>query len=291
GSFTFPCHLAVATNWALAPVSPPTHSTSPRCQALGYEPCFHDHRDQSTVLGGLVLTRGITNSNFYFMLDILLVIERNFSLRDDHGGTVPRDSQPLHPGNYAIVTDGTLALIDEAPLLRTTTSRTPGTRTKVFTEQVRQRDQRCVITKTENPDARFGIWTSFEAAHIFPLAFEGYWIAQNFARWITLPPTRGGTINSVQNGLLLRSDMHQRFNTYSISINPNDNYKVVCFQSDIVGVAGTFLDRRLLDDERRPVDELLRWHFRQAILTNMRGAGEPIFEHDFPPRLRRYGGY
>lgn len=48
------------------------------------------------------------------------------------------------------------------------------------------------------------------------------------------------------------------------------------------GIAGGFLDRRLLDDERRPSPELLRWHFRQAVLANMRGAGEPIFEHDFP---------
>ncbi|KAK9372161.1 uncharacterized protein V1513DRAFT_453139 [Lipomyces chichibuensis] len=25
------------------------------------------------------------------------------------------------------------------------------------------------------------------------------------------------------------------------------------------------------------------WHFRQAVLANMRGAGEPSFEMDFPP--------
>ena len=31
------------------------------------------------------------------------------------------------------------------------------------------------------------------------------------------------------------------------------------------------------------IDELLRWDFRQAVLTNMKGAGEPIFEDDFPP--------
>lgn len=35
------------------------------------------------------------------------------------------------------------------------------------------------------------------------------------------------------------------------------------------------------DDERRPADQLLRWHFRQAMLTNMKGAGEPVFEFDF----------
>ena len=31
-----------------------------------------------------------------------------------------------------------------------------------------------------------------------------------------------------------------------------------------------------------PID-LLRWHFQQAVLANMRGAGEPCFETDFPP--------
>lgn len=46
---------------------------------------------------------------------------------------------------------------------------------------------------------------------------------------------------------------------------------------------GQSLDRRLLDDPRRPPDSLLRWHFRQAVLANMRGAGEPLYEHDFPP--------
>ena len=48
-------------------------------------------------------------------------------------------------------------------------------------------------------------------------------------------------------------------------------------------IAGTHLDDRLLNDPQRPVDQLLRWHFRQAVLTNMSGAGEPVFEHDFPP--------
>ena len=57
----------------------------------------------------------------------------------------------------------------------------------------------------------------------------------------------------------------------------------MCFSRDRKGIAGKHLDRRLLDDPQRPAKELLRWHFRQAVLTNMRGAGEPQFEHDFPP--------
>lgn len=34
-------------------------------------------------------------------------------------------------------------------------------------------------------------------------------------------PDTGGTINSVQNGLLLRSDIHQLFDFYDFSINPD----------------------------------------------------------------------
>jgi len=34
-------------------------------------------------------------------------------------------------------------------------------------------------------------------------------------------------------------------------------------------------------NDPRVSDELLRWYFRQSVFANMRGAGEPIFEHDF----------
>ncbi|KAL9037574.1 MAG: hypothetical protein Q9214_005640, partial [Letrouitia sp. 1 TL-2023] len=62
-----------------------------------------------------------------------------------------------------------------------------------------------------------------------------------------------------------------------------DNYKIIYFAHDNYDIAGNFLDERFRSDPERPPDELLRWHFRQAVLTNMRGAGEPNFETDFPP--------
>lgn len=34
-------------------------------------------------------------------------------------------------------------------------------------------------------------------------------------------------------------------------------------------------------ETHRISDNLLRWHFKQCVLANMRGAGEPIFEHNF----------
>ena len=55
------------------------------------------------------------------------------------------------------------------------------------------------------------------------------------------------------------------------------------FDVDMDGIDGRILDVvcRYPEDPHRVSDELLRWHFRQSVLANMRGAGEPVFEHDF----------
>jgi HNH endonuclease len=95
-----------------------------------------------------------------------------------------------------------------------------GTRVRNFRDAVRHRDRRCLITREEAEDEQ-GHWWGYEAAHIFPLAHQGYWQEHNFDRWITIPPETGGSISSIQNGLLLRSDLHQLFDVYNISINPD----------------------------------------------------------------------
>ena len=51
---------------------------------------------------------------------------------------------------------------------------------------------------------------------------------------------------------------------------------------DETGAAGKHLDKTFLENPQRPDDQFLRWHFRQAVLANMRGQGEPIFGWDFP---------
>jgi hypothetical protein len=99
-------------------------------------------------------------------------------------------------------------------------STSSSTRVGGFRDAVRNRDRRCLITGIEAEDER-GDWSGFEAAHVFPLAYEGYWQEHDFSRWITIPSVRGGSINSVQNGILLRSDIHQLFDMYNLSINPD----------------------------------------------------------------------
>lgn len=248
-------------------------------RSAGRDVHIYNANDPTEPLGGLILTNGVTNANFYAMIEVFLFFNGDYVLRHEGVTDVPRDEQALQPGSYFIVTDGSITVSNEPWLVRTI-SVSSGTRVAVFREAVRERDRRCVITGRTVVSAR-GAWTSFEAAHIFPLAYEDHWIRHNYARWITIHPDSGGSINSIQNGMLLDRSIHTLFDTYDISINPDDNYKVVCFDIDGFGIAGKHIE--FVDDDRRPADQLLRWHFRQAVLANMRRAGEPVFECDFPP--------
>ncbi|MCJ1422113.1 hypothetical protein MMC32_008484 [Xylographa parallela] len=205
----------------------------------------YDAKDPTqTVLGGLHLTNGITNALFYSMIEIILVFQSTFSLQDENEVMVERDHHPLQPGKYYV--NGSFLVTDEVPLTRTISLHT-GTRHETFRHAVRARDRRCVVTGKRALLAYKNGWTGFEAAHIFPLVYQGYWNDPNFSRWITTIPTAGGPINSVQNGLLFRSDIHQLFDSYFFSINPDDNYKIVYFELDADNLAGTYMDQELLN--------------------------------------------
>ncbi|KAI5843787.1 HNH endonuclease-domain-containing protein [Morchella snyderi] len=252
-------------------------------RALGRDVHIYAASDPTgPVLGGLILTNGVTNANFYSMVDIILILSSIYHLQDADGSQLGRDNDLLLPGNYYVVTDGSISTNDEDCLTRTISLGT-GPRTADFRKAVRERDGRCVITGKRAVNAHRGMWSGFQAAHIFPLAYLYDWNANNFGSLISIESTDGEPINSVQNGMLLRADIHILFDSYELSIDPDDNHKIVCFFTDEDGIAGKHLDQQFLDDPRRPVDDLLRWHYRQAVLANVRSVGEPIFEVDFPP--------
>ncbi|KAG0124168.1 hypothetical protein HOY82DRAFT_200346 [Tuber indicum] len=254
---------------------------------------IHTANNPSTVLGGLWVAEGVTNANLYSMLQVFCFFTDTFDVRDSSEQLVERDEQPLKPGNYYIVTAGSITVTDEVVLTRTP-SLPSGTRVASFRDAVRQRDRRCIITGRPARLAHLGSWETFQATHIFPLAYEEYWNDRKYSRWITVPPANesSGTINSVQNGILLGNAIHCLFDSYSFAIDPDDNYKIVCFSPDTLDfdIAGRHLDQTFLDNPHRPVDQVLRWHFRQAVLVNMRGGGEPCFETDFPPGSDMIGG-
>jgi len=244
---------------------------------------IYDLNDPTTAIGGLLLLPGVTNASFYAMIEIIVIFESPFFLQDENGTKIEKDDHPLQPGNYYIVATKPLQLNDE-PLITRMISQATGDRVEVFRDAVRSRDRQCIISGEPVPTFN-GVdnWRGFEAAHIFPVGKEDIWRDQNYGRWITIQPAQGGSINSVQNGLLLESAIHARFDAFDISINPDDNYKVVAFQPTRTDLPGKYLNRELFTRPDAPVDQLLGWHFRQAVLVNMKAAGEPHFEHDFPP--------
>jgi len=94
---------------------------------------------------------------------------------------------------------------DETAIIHIVCSSQTGSCVQEFRNAVRLRDRGCPITREMALGAEDGNWKGFQAAHVFPLVYEQMWNYNNFARWITIPPTTGGTINSVQNGILLES--------------------------------------------------------------------------------------
>jgi hypothetical protein len=64
---------------------------------------IYDANDPTAELGGLVLTNGVTNANFYSMVEILVIFTSTFFLRDEGGTEIKKDNHPLQPGKYYIV--------------------------------------------------------------------------------------------------------------------------------------------------------------------------------------------
>ncbi|KAK9326102.1 HNH endonuclease-domain-containing protein [Lipomyces orientalis] len=258
-------------------------------RAIGRNVHFYLFSEADKPLGGMRLNKSVTEKNFLSMLNILLVASGPYrvTLRSTGRDLMPTDDD-LMPGHYDIrpySRRDTIAITDE-PCITRILSRTVTGRDDFFRAQVRERDGKCVITGVVNTEAYRNEWVGFEAAHIFPLSSEEYWIQKGYSRWITnRARNRDRGINSSQNGLLMQSNIHQKFDSFSFSINPDDDYKITCFDGDAFQIDGKKLDPvcREFSGEAGVRDILLRWHFRQAVLANMRGAGEPIFEMDFPP--------
>jgi hypothetical protein len=84
----------------------PSTSMPPIDRSDGRNVHIYDANDPDTVLGGLVLTNGVTNDNFYSMVEILIIFTSAFLLRDEGGAEIKKDNRPLQPGNYYIVATG-----------------------------------------------------------------------------------------------------------------------------------------------------------------------------------------
>ncbi|QSS56572.1 hypothetical protein I7I53_04824 [Histoplasma capsulatum var. duboisii H88] len=250
---------------------------------------FYD-TSAATCVGGFYQNGSITEENLIWILsEVLLITDGEHPWTIQHrpsGRTITPSSNPVVLGNYDIYSTGPLQVTDEPWFARITSHSVSG-REDQFRYGVCARDGKCVISGQVNPWAQWNNWAGFEAVHVFPVGKESLWNEFNYGRWITNMDDAVGVsrIHSVQNGLLMTRSLHTLFDQYLFSINPDDGYKIVEFGPGSWGIDGRILDPVCRDPNTNNCvsDELLQWHFRQTVLANMRGAGEPIFESDFPP--------
>ena len=78
----------------------------PTNRSLGRNVHIYDAKHPDSVIGGLVLTNGVTNDNFYSMIEILIIFTSAFLLRDEGGTEIKKDNRPLQLGKYYIVATG-----------------------------------------------------------------------------------------------------------------------------------------------------------------------------------------
>jgi hypothetical protein len=57
-------------------------------RSAGRDVHIYNADDPATVLGGLILTNGITNANFHFMVEIFLFFNSDYRLRHEDGTDV-----------------------------------------------------------------------------------------------------------------------------------------------------------------------------------------------------------
>ncbi|PGH06289.1 hypothetical protein GX51_02486 [Blastomyces parvus] len=242
-------------------------------------------------LGGFYQKGSLTEETMIRILtNILLIVEQPFtSSTECQIGLLPLQKAQLSLGIMTylppLVHLGRIHL-NEEPWVARLISYSASDREDQFRSAIRARDRKCVISGRVNNLIQLDMWPAFHAAHVFPLECEGVWREFNYGRWITNMDDAVGIskINSTQNGLLMDASLHNVFDQYLFSIDPDDDYKLISFFPDDMTIDGRILDPVCRDptDPNCVSDELLRWHFRQSVLANMRGAGEPVFESDFP---------
>ena len=63
---------------------------------------IYNANDATTELGGLILTSGVTNANFYAMVEIFVFFASEYVLRSESNVIIEKDDSVLLPRNYYV---------------------------------------------------------------------------------------------------------------------------------------------------------------------------------------------
>ncbi|KAH9172484.1 hypothetical protein EDB89DRAFT_1886045 [Lactarius sanguifluus] len=85
-------------------------------------------------------------------------------------------------------------------------------------------------------------------------------------------------IDSLQNVITIRSDLHEAWDKYEFGVDPNNSYRITAFNNGNADVNDLYLKLdhlldHIQDPTLRPLDELFTDRFMQGIFKHMKGAG------------------
>jgi len=206
---------------------------------------------------------------------------------EGQGTLYPSSHDFPEPGTYILLSpDGGRISVGLTPLSvrprHPTISNTPA-RADHYRTRVRARDPCCLVS---GHMVIRNNYSRFKAAHIHPRAHDNEWIRRGYPSRITDPAplaALGGStkIDSIQNVIFLRGDLHDAWDNYDFAVDPDRGYAVIPFVPGFDDIAGNVLKLdHIVDPDLRPLDDLFRDHFLQGVLKNMKGAGEPTWDYE-----------
>ncbi|KAL6299828.1 hypothetical protein BKA93DRAFT_804629 [Sparassis latifolia] len=187
----------------------------------------------------------------------------------------------VQPGHYVLLTiDGgptrVFVTSERARPRIPTHSETPA-RDNHYRLRSRARDGKCLITGLET-----NTYSRLKAAHIFPRAH----LTEGYASMITDTLDEaylGGSskIDSVQNIITLRSDLHDSWDNYELGVDPDNDYRITAFVNGNADIDGLHLDlSHIQDPGLHPIDELFRDHFMQGLFQHVKGEADLTWDYD-----------
>ncbi|KDQ20400.1 hypothetical protein BOTBODRAFT_169157 [Botryobasidium botryosum FD-172 SS1] len=240
------------------------------------------------LLAGIWQNGGVTVDMFYEMLDSVLVFDTRstgarWAIFNESGERLLRsDASILLVGIYHInCSDGTPCAVTPTDAQHHPRVKSVGGSAAphvTFKTRLLERDQGCVLS---GHLAR-GEGAPFTAIHVFPVARQIDWEERGYANYIqdTHPSIGENKIHSVQNGMLLRADIASAWDTYMLAVHP-ETHKLIYFTRFM----STPHDGQVINFDHcaaheRPLDCLLREHWRQCLLANVKAAGSKPEDFD-----------
>ncbi|KAF8481646.1 hypothetical protein DFH94DRAFT_691292 [Russula ochroleuca] len=228
---------------------------------------------------------------FYKYLIPFVIVSTDWSIfrykpnRHQRGALCPPGTGIVQPGYYILLSttgEPTRVGLKSIPLL----VRPPGPNTPPTPShepscgiRARTRDGQCLITGVQS-FIRLGV------AHIFPRIYDTEWTHKGYPSKITDQAdeaSMGGSlkIDSVQNLITLRYDLHCAWDNYEFGIDPNNNYHITAFLNGNADCNGLHLKLdHIHDPTLRPLDELFTEHLMQCLFKFVIGPVEREWSWD-----------